>query len=114
MKKSQLKQFIKEEIRSCLKEMDDWQEKAYPTQQRLGYLPGPGRLDAEAEGEMLESVEMSEDLLTHMHDTIGIIFDKELAFNSDDAVEIYLKEYPQHDKFKIQLKQLAVGIFDDM
>lgn len=51
------------------------------------------------------------DLASDIVDEMNYYYDNEIVFNTTDAVNLYLKNHPEHRKHEIEIEQIADGVF---
>ena len=51
------------------------------------------------------------DLASDIVDEINYYYDNEIVFNTIDAVNLYLKNHPEHSEYEIEIEQIADGVF---
>ena len=51
------------------------------------------------------------DLASDIVDEMNYYYDNEIVFNTIDAVNLYLKNHPEHREHEIEIEQIADGVF---
>ena len=58
-----------------------------------------------------EFTENDMDLASDIVDEMNYYYDNEIVFNTIDAVNLYLKNHPEHREYEIEIEQIADGVF---